>query len=299
MAQQLVETKSHIETPENVKLTFQLAGPALRMSAYVIDLIIRIAVVWGISFVVMMLFPIFGFTGLIGLPIGIVLVVMFLVEWGYGCFFEGFWNGRTPGKAAFRLRVIKQGGYPAGFYDAAIRNLLRAADILPIGYGIGLIVMASTERLQRIGDLVAGTVVIVEDRKRLQHKLPDLQYVARLPRVECQRRFHVSDRTLETIERLFDESRGLPSARIEQIAAILSGPIANHLGFHLRSMHVSQPHHQFLLRVLKTFASNADAFDDPFGDHDATRRGQRQPISARLRTPHPIDESSDIEEHPS
>ncbi len=296
MPQQLVETKTHIETPENVQLTFQLAGPALRMSAYVIDLVIRLALVWAIMLAAMLMFPVFGSVGLAGMPMGFILVVMFLVEWGYGCFCEGFWNGRTPGKAAFRLRVIKQGGYPVGFYDAVLRNLLRAADVLPIGYAIGLIVMASTERMQRIGDLVAGTMVIVEDRKRLQRNLPNLQFVESLPRVECQRRFHVSDRTLETIERLFDESRRLPSARLEQIAAILSRPITNHLGFNLRSMEASQPHHQFLLRVLKTFAANADDANNEFEHGAATRQSRRLPGLGELNTQVTIDDRFVVDE---
>src|SRR4029079_7777418 len=74
---------------------------------------------------------------------------------------------RSPGKRALSLRVVKEGGYPIGFIDSVLRNLLRGADFLPIGYLIGLFAMAADARFRRLGDRVAGTMVVVEERSRV------------------------------------------------------------------------------------------------------------------------------------
>ncbi len=82
------------------------------------------------------------------------------------------WLGRTPGKAAFGLRVVTTTGRPIGFRAAALRNILRAADALPLTYTAGLLSLAGlvsmsvTRRFQRLGDLVAGTIVIVPGRAK-------------------------------------------------------------------------------------------------------------------------------------
>src|SRR4051812_48166003 len=95
---------------------------------------------------------------------GVILVVMFALEWGYYVAFETLWNGASPGKRALALRVVKEGGFPLGFVDSVLRNLLRAADFLPVAYVAGGTVMAGDRRFRRLGDRVAGTMVIVEDR---------------------------------------------------------------------------------------------------------------------------------------
>ena len=111
---------------------------------------------------------------------------MFAVEWGYYVLWESLWSGRTPGKRSMNLRVLKEGGYPTGFLDIALRNLLRAADFLPMAYSVGLAVMGLDARFRRLGDMVAGTVVVVEDTGRLGHGLqiqppPSAAELAALP----------------------------------------------------------------------------------------------------------------------
>lgn len=94
----------------------------------------------------------------------IVFLVIFIAQWGYFTLFETFWNGRTPGKRMLRLRVMQQNGRSIGFLDALTRNLLRVVDGIPGFYLIGLIAVFSTRRSQRLGDLVAGTVVVHEQK---------------------------------------------------------------------------------------------------------------------------------------
>src|SRR5262249_28045780 len=95
---------------------------------------------------------------------GVVLLVAFVVEWAYYVFFETVWSGRTPGKRAFSLRVVTEKGHPLGFADSLLRNLLRAADFLPGAYALGLVVMGRAPRFRRLGALVAGPLVVTEER---------------------------------------------------------------------------------------------------------------------------------------
>jgi hypothetical protein len=86
-----------------------------------------------------------------------------LIFAGYYAFFEWAWSGQTPGKRWLKLRVIREDGRPITFWEAAVRNLLRTVDMMPAPfYSIGLISVFSTTRDQRIGDMVAGTVVVRE-----------------------------------------------------------------------------------------------------------------------------------------
>ncbi len=253
MATTIVDTRTEIETPENVTLTFDVAGPGSRMGAFLIDLMIRIGLLYVLNLVVAFLLPIFGQ----GLPAGMMLVTMFILEWWYGTICEGFWNGRTPGKRTFGLRVIKDAGYPIGFYDAMLRNLLRAADILPIGYGVGLICMCATKKMQRVGDLVAGTMVVHERRESLQRPAMASSRVTPIEKAECVGTFHVSERTMDVVERLLGCSHRLSDARQEEIAVILAKPIAARLGVPIlvgRFRHTA-----FLTRVLKTFGGHEES----------------------------------------
>jgi uncharacterized RDD family membrane protein YckC len=246
-----LDTRTEIETPENVTLVFDLAGPGARMGAYLIDFIIRVLVGWALSWVVLLVFPILG----VDLPLGVFLVGWFLLEWGYGALFEGLWRGRTPGKKYFRLRVIKDVGTPINFYDAAIRNLLRAADILPIGYGVGLICMTATRQLQRIGDLVAGTIVVREDQHRFERRTDEFDRLDPIPPGECSGRFRVSERTLDVVEQLLWRRQSLPRRRVEEIAEVLAVPVARQLGYDLEDDVGVSRNVYFLRRVLRTFST--------------------------------------------
>ncbi|NQV24981.1 MAG: RDD family protein [Rhodopirellula sp.] len=250
-----VDTRTEIETPENVTLTFQLAGPGSRMGAYLIDFVLRLIIGWVMIFILTSLTPIVGQ----GAPIGLMLVGFFLLEWGYGSLFEGLWRGQTPGKKFCGLRVIKDAGYPISFYDAVLRNLLRAADILPIGYGVGLICMSFTARLQRIGDLAAGTMVVRNQQHRFERDTSDFAQLDPIPASACFRRYAVSERTLDVIEQLLWRRETLPRRRVEELAGILAEPVARQLGYELNGGEACQnPNIYFLRRVLRTFSSTRE-----------------------------------------
>lgn len=159
-----LDTVARVATPEHIELELRLAGPWSRALAYGIDLMLR-------GFALAMLMFVFA----VGLSdfgdqdpsMGALLIVFFLVEWGYYIVFETLWNGQSPGKRALSLRVVKQTGVPIGFVDSLLRNLVRAADWLPIGGCVGAIVSGLDPKFRRLGDLVAGTVVVGEERTAL------------------------------------------------------------------------------------------------------------------------------------
>jgi uncharacterized RDD family membrane protein YckC len=163
-----LDTDVAIEAPEHIVFTHLVAGPARRAVAHVIDLIICYGGA-GI-FAVVILFAMGGagaisgaMNGAMGVGIGLILIAFFAAQWVYFAVWEGL-TGRTPGKSALRLRVLTTTGRPIHFTDAALRNILRAADAMPTCYVAGLVSMALTRRFQRLGDLVAGTMVIIETK---------------------------------------------------------------------------------------------------------------------------------------
>ena len=248
-----LDTRTQVETPENVTLDFQLAGPGSRMGAYLIDLVIRIVAAWLLAYLLRHLIPFLGF----GAPVGLMLICFFGLEWWYAALFEGLGQGQTPGKKVYGLRVVKDAGYPISFYDAVLRNFLRTADILPIGYGIGLICMVSTSRLQRVGDLVAGTMVVKIQDHRFERNSADFASLAPILAGECGGDFSVSERTLDVIEKLLWRRQSLSRRRVEEVAGLLAEPISRQLGYDSNSMKSGQsPNIFFLRRVLRTFSSD-------------------------------------------
>lgn len=157
-----------IETPERVPLHFALASIGNRFLACAVDHAIQIIVLFliylGVTIIVE--YSIFFGGGLTEAPkwvIALLIIFIFLIISGYFVFFEWLWNGQTPGKRWLKLRVIREDGRPVTFWEAAVRNLLRIFDMMPTPfYSIGLISVFISEKDQRAGDMVAGTVVVRE-----------------------------------------------------------------------------------------------------------------------------------------
>lgn len=149
-------------TPENIAFQYRLAGPFLRLAAYLIDAGIRLAV--GLIGV-LALWSAFGVAGLSQVGVGAGLVLAFLLAWFYGGLFETFWNGQTPGKRCMGIRVVTVEGQPINALQAVLRNVLRVVDGQPLVFGqVGLWAATMNRRFQRLGDLACGTMVVVEQR---------------------------------------------------------------------------------------------------------------------------------------
>ena len=143
-----------------------LAGIGSRFIAILVDYLI-----WGFVFLILgllaaIIIPALHFFGGVSAnwAIGITLLVVFLLQWGYFALFEAFGNGRTPGKRVAHIRVIHQSGRGINFVEALARNLVRFVDAAPSFYAVGVVTMFLSKRSQRLGDMVAGTLV-VRDRE--------------------------------------------------------------------------------------------------------------------------------------
>lgn len=248
----LVDTAVEIETPEDVRLSFRLAGPGARSAAYLADLVVRLVMLWFVLLGVVVVAP---FARVAGASWGLLLLAFFVLEWGYGTLFEGLWGGRTPGKRLFGLRVVREDGHGVDFHDALVRNLLRAADVLPSFYAAGLVCMSVTARMQRVGDLAAGTMVVHEARETLRRESPDLAGAARLGVGELGASWRPAERTLDLLHSFALRRDGLQPERAREIALVLAEPLARRLSPADDGWR-SQPD-VFLLRVLRTFQARA------------------------------------------
>jgi len=171
-SQTIIDTRRAIETPEGVELGLRVAGPIARAYAWLIDLLIRIALYIVFAIVLSML----G-----GLGIGIFLIIMFLLEWFYPVFFELYKQGATPGKRSLGIKVVNDDGTEVNLQSSLIRNLLRGVDFLPLLYGFGLITMLFNRDFKRLGDFAAGTIVVYQDK--LKAAVPIMEESPRTPPV--------------------------------------------------------------------------------------------------------------------
>jgi len=156
-----------IETPERVPLHFALASIGNRFIACAIDHTLQVSTLIVLIIFFAIIADAADFSSrLANAPkwvIALLIILAFLLMSGYFAIFEWLWRGQTPGKRWMKLRVIREDGRPISFFEAIVRNLLREFDIMPFPfYSVGLIFVFCTDRDQRIGDLVAGTVVVRE-----------------------------------------------------------------------------------------------------------------------------------------
>ncbi|MGH9396216.1 MAG: RDD family protein [Terriglobia bacterium] len=153
-----------IETPEQISLEFPLAGIGSRFLALSIDTLIQLgAMVVLVALGMYLVFPGVVSSHHTGLwKAAALLLMFFVIEFGYFAFFEAVWNGQTPGKRTINLRVITDSGQPITAYDSVARNLLRIVDSIPGIYAVGIITVLLSSQSRRLGDYVAGTVVVRE-----------------------------------------------------------------------------------------------------------------------------------------
>jgi uncharacterized RDD family membrane protein YckC len=156
-----------IDTPEQVHLEFTLAGIGSRFMAVFLDVLIE-----AFLYLLLFLLTLIWISGGIFNPSrtiwwdAIVTLVIFCINWGYYAIFEALWKGQTPGKRWAGIRVIKQTGRPINAFEAIARNLVRFVDFLPGFYGIGVLTMLLNAKNRRLGDYVAGTIVVHETSDR-------------------------------------------------------------------------------------------------------------------------------------
>ena len=151
----MLDTVVAAETPEGILLELRPAGLSPRFYAFMLDWIIRLAILYAAG----MLAAVMG-----GIGIAFWLILLFALEWLYPVSFELTPSGATPGKRAFGLRVVMDSGLPVTPAASVIRNLLRAADFLPFGFGFAIVSMLIRRDCKRLGDIAAATMVVHEPR---------------------------------------------------------------------------------------------------------------------------------------
>ncbi len=163
-----------IDTPEQVDLRLPLASAGSRLLAILADSLLQAAVAIVLLVILFLLLTaapslgrsvshIYRWSGAARkwLLAGLILL-QFLLLWGYFSLFEAFWNGQTPGKRLLRIRVLQDSGRPITLFESLARNLLRVIDMLPSIYLVGLVAMLCNRQGKRLGDLLAGTLVVHE-----------------------------------------------------------------------------------------------------------------------------------------
>jgi len=158
--------KTELELPEEIDLQVDLANVGSRTLAILVD----------ISLGGLVLFIVYALTMLLAHNVAddwltrlssnalktLLILLIFGFQWCYFNLFEWMWNGQTPGKRLMHLRVIKVDGSPVSGIDVLLRNLSRPIDTLgPMGL-IGLLMIFVSRKAQRLGDLMARTMVIHE-----------------------------------------------------------------------------------------------------------------------------------------
>ncbi len=159
----MLDTVHSVATPEGIALHLRVAGPVPRALAWLLDFLWRLAVLVALAIVL-------GQLGRLG--VGLWLLCWFLLEWLVPAWCEVKLGGATPGKKALGLTVVRDDGAPVGWGAALTRNLLRFADFLPACYLGGLAAMLGNREFKRLGDFVAGTLVVYADRRVEERHIP-------------------------------------------------------------------------------------------------------------------------------
>ncbi len=240
-----LDTTIDVVTPENIAFQYRVAGPFRRWPAYLLDLCIRVGVFMVLFFVLSFVGAFAGTPGLVG---AILLIAFFVLEWFYPGFFEAYWNGQTPGKWVMGIRVLTTGGQPINGLQAVLRNFLRVVDMYPMlslqvlhgelppvylfpTFVLGLVAMCCNRRFQRLGDLVCGTMVVVEERHWLTGvaKLEDPR-AAKLAEY-LPKDFRVSRSLARTLATYVERRRFFSQARRREVAKHLGEPLLDEFGF--------------------------------------------------------------------
>jgi uncharacterized RDD family membrane protein YckC len=199
----LLDGRLSLTTPEGIRLQLTPAGPVPRAWAWLIDFSLWFAVAIALA------------TQLLGSKLGngIYGVVLFVTYWGYPIICEVYFGGRTLGKRALGIQVLRSDGLPVGWRESTLRNLMLVADFLPMMYLTGLLFMLFGRQFRRLGDIVAGTQVVYRDKppQRTQGIAAPKMLPLPYPLMPDQQRALID---------LFERESQLPAARLDELGTI-------------------------------------------------------------------------------
>jgi uncharacterized RDD family membrane protein YckC len=161
-----------IDTPEQIALELPVAGIGSRFLAVAVDTVLQVSLYLAGFLTLAFFTPPAALRSTLAL-VGPAVAILFgfSVYWGYFALFEIIWSGRTPGKRLAGIRVIKESGRPINAFEAIGRNVLRVIDFLPAMYVVGVVCMMLNRNSRRLGDYVAGTIVVHD--KQTEDVRPD------------------------------------------------------------------------------------------------------------------------------
>lgn len=150
---------------EKVHYSYEIGGLGTRFIGLLVDTLIIIAVYAVFALLLFVLYTTGIFDHMSDIVIAVIaavsILIIFLTGFGYFIFFETVWNGQTPGKKAAGIRVVRKTGEAVTFTNVLVRNILRIIDALP-AYTVGMLAILFSKNQQRLGDMLAETVVIRE-----------------------------------------------------------------------------------------------------------------------------------------
>lgn len=219
-----IDTVHEIDTPEHLAFRARIAGPSRRLFAWLLDLVAQAV----IAMLLMTLVTSVSAVGPSGLGQGLTLFLVFVLQWFYFTIAETLTGGRSLGKIAFKLRVVRPNGLPITWRESILRNFLRAADhgVSPTLLLFGPVVMMFDKSFRRLGDMAAGTIVVVEESTRVRSApeiAADPELVAELPVV-----LPLDHDDLEALE-LFVNRERMSDARRDELASIVAPHYAKRL----------------------------------------------------------------------
>ena len=241
MAQRDKQLDATIEivTPENISFRYKVAGPFRRLPAFLIDLLIRLGIWFAVSTALTLAMVFFRIGG--GLGLSFLLLLMFVMEWLYGGLLETFWNGQTLGKRVMGIRVLTTDGQPINGLQAMMRNILRFADMMPLipvsavfdfpspypipTFVIGLVAPLLNPRFQRLGDIVCGTMVVIEERGYLYDAAKVDDPRVKMLAEELPATFRVSRSMARALATYVDRRQLFSAARRREIARHIGEPL--------------------------------------------------------------------------
>jgi uncharacterized RDD family membrane protein YckC len=240
----MAESNIVVETPEQVGIDFEIAGVGSSFMAAVLDLLVMLVLLLAAFILPIVLLPVGSrAAGQIGENLargenaftavepaaGVVIgLLMFLVVWGYYLISELVTDGRSPGKRALGLRVVREDGLPIGAAESAIRNLVRLIDFLPMFYGVGLVTLVVSPRTQRLGDLAAGTLVVKDRAGQRIARMPEPVAVTPAPAVAVADLLTRTERDL--VDRFLARRLTLDDEARKRLARSIAAPLRARLG---------------------------------------------------------------------
>ena len=165
----VLDTVVTAETPEGIMIELRPAGITVRFYAFAIDMLIRIAILTTAWQVLSLM---------AGIGTAVYLISWFTFEWFYPVVFELSRWGATPGKRLMKLKTVMDNGLPITPAASFTRNLLRAADFFPIGYGFAFVSMLLRRDFKRLGDIAAATLVVHQPQSTAKIALSELPPLA-------------------------------------------------------------------------------------------------------------------------